>query len=241
MQRDISVTIGIIGLILVVSIFAISSSQNTSLKLSENNAIPNTFVLGENDTNKQQLITPTASATPPLLKSPAVTVTPTVTPSKMPTPTETKTQQFTCNTNSVVQKSKVLANQFMNKHKTKDISVLNLLSAPESQDDRESLDSWLGTDIDNSPRLYATTSTIYKTVDFEFAGSLIDKGNHLEIRGTRRCQQTVIEKRRVETPDTPFSEESVTRYLNFSLAEDGTLILTGFSKDQNGTKYTGFN
>lgn len=243
MQRDLSVTIGVIGFILVVGILIISTSQNKSLRLSDSNEIPTSnLVLGENNVTQQPTMTPTVTTTPPLIKSPTVTVTPTITTTPIatqtPTATTSSTPRFTCTTNSVVQKVKVLANQFMNTHKAKDLQVLNLITAPESDQDKGSLAFWLGEDVGNAPRLYETTTTTYTTVEFNLEGSLTDRGNDPDIRGTKKCQQAVRETRRIETP---FSEDKFTRYLNFSLSEDGQVVLTGFAEGIQGQKYTGFN
>ncbi len=243
MQRDLSVIVGVIGLVLVVAVLFFANGSSKGLTLAENNAIPTSVILGATAT-PTPITTQDMTATPQLIR-PTITVSP-VPSSPAPTPSKTPTPQVTqkFNCNSVYTKITDKANGFMNAHKSKNASqALSYISAPQSDTDILALDVLLGQDQANSLPLYETSATSYKTNSFSL-GSITTKGEDLSERGTNLCTLLVYEVREITSnQNQSTSTESIRRYLDFSVDESSFVQMTAF-KEKDGkqyTKYSGFN
>lgn len=136
---------------------------------------------------------------------------------------------------------KIRATEFMNTHKSRDAyDVLALISEPNGTEEQQELDFWLGTGDENAGGLYQTASTSYTTTKFTI-GTVSDRGDDPKNRGNRWCQITVSEEREKKETDQSTTKDSYARYIDFTLAPDGSYTLTAFRSTKDGTKYSGFN
>ena len=169
--------------------------------------------------------------------TPTPTVTAESTPSpeaETPTPT-VSTKPITCA--SVSTQAKKLANEFMNTHKDKQAeNALMIISAPLAVEDQADLDNWLGNNWEDGIRLYKTDTTSYTVTTYSLS-SIYSRGQDLDERGTQRCQIPVSENR----TSAEGASSTVTRYIDFSLDEIGTVALTAYRNSKDGRKYSGFN
>jgi len=155
---------------------------------------------------------------------------------KKPEPTRGVTS-VSCS--SVKKELEELANEFMQSHQKRDAAtVLGLISTPYAQVDQDQLDFWLGLDNENIPRLYETPETNY-TVSAYTLGRTEDRGQDADERGSKRCQMLITETRAVTTT-IPYSETTVSRYLDFSVDISGFSTLSAYRNGKDGKKYSGF-
>lgn len=244
MQRNYSLFLGGIALLIVVAILSLNRGTTGALKLSSSEGIPTSGILGATAIPTESMKnTPTITAFPTI----SITVTTTPTPTKtveptpsLRTPSPTQTPMVpTCS--AYTSKLKIRATEFMNTHKAKDAyDVLALISDPYDSEEQEELDFWLGTGDENAGGLYQTASTSYTTTKFTI-GTLSDRGDDPRERGNRLCQMTISEEREKKEPDQTTTTDSYARYIDFSLSPDGTFTLTGFKSSKDGSKYSGFN
>lgn len=236
MKRDLSITMVVAAVVLVIAVFSFSRGKGNTLTLASETTIPTSGVLGatlsptSDESNTETFLnptttTPTPSTTPPL-------TTPTVS-----TPSVTAPPLATCN--STKAKMIISATQFMKAHQKKEAYEALTLIYQEQSDDPE-LSFWLGSGDENAGGLYQTTTTNYLTKAFTL-GVVTDTGEHNEIRGSKRCQMTIIEEREKTNADETVLTESYTRYLDFAVSIDGEIELTAFKDSVNGSKYSGFN
>lgn len=244
MQRNYSLFLGGIALLIVVAILSLNRGTTGALKLSSSEGIPTSGILGAtaipiNDIQNTPIPTtlPTVSITVTITPTPTKTVEPS--PSlRTPSPTQAPTVP-TCS--AYTSKLKIRATEFMNTHKAKDAyDVLALISDPYDSEEQEELDFWLGTGDENAGGLYQTASTSYTTTKFTI-GTLSDRGDDPRERGNKSCQMTISEERKQIEPDQTTTTDSYARYIDFSLSPDGTFKLTAFKSSKDGTKYSGFN
>lgn len=131
------------------------------------------------------------------------------------------------------------ANKFYLAHREKDANTcLGLISLPYSQEEQNQLDFWLGFDNQNNTRLYQTPESSYSVTAYTF-GVLQDRGQDFDERGSKRCQLSILEDRAI-TVTTPYSIQSVTRYLDFAIDASGNVIMTAYRSMKDGEKYSGF-
>lgn len=153
------------------------------------------------------------------------------------TPTQTTTPQFSCN--SIASAMKSQATKFMKAHQNKSIEVLSLMTAAELDDDAQNYAYLMGYDINSEPRLYTTAQMAYTTKSYSFGG-ISSAGQDTVVRGNDLCLLQVFEIRQSKAQEE-FSEETVTRYLEFTVAPDTTSQISGYKDSKSGTKYSGFN
>jgi hypothetical protein len=128
----------------------------------------------------------------------------------------------------------------MQSHKSRNAaSTLSKISPPVSDEDSLELDYLKGDDTGDGIRLYQLAQFSYITKSFTF-GAFSSNGTDNYDRGTQKCLLLVHETRSIENEGS-FSENTITRYLEFSLHEDMTLFLVGFKDGKEGGKYSGFN
>lgn len=217
MRKYFSITIVII---LVIGIFVVvknSQKATTNAQSSEVLGTAETAIMSQ---------TPTVSIT---ITEVLATVT--------TTPTATAAPAFSCS--SIANELKKKANAFMNAHQNKSITILSLMTQAELDDDAQQYAYLMGYDIDSDPRLYATAQMAYTTKSFSF-GNISSAGQDMVIRGNDLCLLPVFEVRQSKAQEQ-YSEETVTRYLEFTVSPDTSNQLAGFKDGKNSTKYSGFN
>jgi hypothetical protein len=157
-----------------------------------------------------------------------------------PTATESTVKAMTAmSCSSVSTRIKKLSSEFMTAHKAHEVtSVLTLISPPTTIDEETQLAYLQGTDTADGPRLYQLAQFGYTTVSFAL-GSLTTTGTSITDRGLSVCTLSVHETRKTVNSES-FTEETVTRYLDFELDELGNVALEGF-REKGGAKYSGFN
>lgn len=247
MQRDGAIIFGVLGIGLIIGIAILASgAESNKLSLATAQQLPVIGVLGTTATPlTTSLPTPSSPQQQVIGTQEAPSVTPSVTP-----PLQTKTPRVTpttrttsCRDTTIRTEISKKANDFMKTHKEKDVTkVLSLISLPKSSADQQELDFLLGKDNNNTPRLYQLTATTYVTKSYSInlePNSIIDRGDDLEERGTKRCQVILYEVRSREINGT-FQEETVTRFLDFTVDQSNIVSLSAFRDKKDGKKYSGF-
>jgi len=154
---------------------------------------------------------------------------------KKPEPT-TEVSKITCDSKKPGLQS--LAKEFYSAHQKKDVdNVMGLISTPYTQEEQDQLDYWLGIDNNFTPRLYQTPESSYSVTSYTL-GKIADRGQDQDERGSKRCQMSITEVRAI-TSTVPYTEETVTRFLDFAIDPSGYATLTAYRKGKDGEKYSG--
>lgn len=206
------------GIVIVVAIWGVGSVFHSSSKPPQNT----------------EKTTPTQAIAD--VKGVTATVAPTQTPDVTTPPL---TNQQLCQT--LAPKLRTSATNFMNAHKAHNSSeVLSTISQPESDDDSIKLDYLMGNDTTgDGVRLYVTQETLYTTVSFTLS-TISYAGQDMNDRGNDLCSMVIYETRKTDTQGQ-VSQQTVTRYIDFTISPDQSFQIQAFKGGKKGTKYSGFN